>query len=269
MSSTSASVPAPDADPRRNVRERIVAAAAELLHEDGADAVTTRAVAGRAGVQAPTIYRLFGDKDGLLDAVAEHAMTVFAAEKAALVADGAAEGTDPVAALRSGWDATIAFGLANPDLFVIMSDPRRGRGSPAVAAGLRALEERLRRVAAVGRLLVREADAVRLVHAAGTGTVLAILEEAEEAEEAEGAEDDRRSDLADRAWAAVASQVLVAEDDVPAGPDRALRTAALTLRAGVDGLDALSPAERAVLAEWLDRVVDGTDGGADASDGGA
>ncbi|MDM7883563.1 TetR/AcrR family transcriptional regulator [Curtobacterium sp. RHCKG23] len=263
MSSTSAPVPAPDADPRRNVRERIVAAAAELLHEDGADAVTTRAVAVRAGVQAPTIYRLFGDKDGLLDAVAEHAMTVFAAEKAALVADGAAEGTDPVAALRSGWDATIAFGLANPDLFVIMSDPRRGRGSPAVAAGLRALEERLRRVAAVGRLLVREADAVRLVHAAGTGTVLAILEEAGEAE------DDRRSDLADRAWAAVASQVLVAEDDVPAGPDRALRTAALTLRAGVDGLDALSPAERAVLAEWLDRVVDGTDGGADASDGGA
>ncbi len=56
---------------------------------------------------------------------------------------------------------------------------------------------------------------------------------------------------------------------MPAGPDRALRTAALTLRAGVDGLDALSPAERAVLAEWLDRVVDGTDGGADASDGGA
>lgn len=260
MSSTSAPVPAPDTDPRRNVRERIVAAAAELLHEDGADAVTTRAVAGRAGVQAPTIYRLFGDKDGLLDAVAEHAMTVFAAEKAALVADGAAEGTDPVAALRSGWDATIAFGLANPDLFVIMSDPRRGRGSPAVAAGLRALEERLRRVAAVGRLLVREADAVRLVHAAGTGTVLAILGEAGEV---------RRSDLADRAWAAVASQVLVAEDDVPAGPDRALRTAALTLRAGVDGLDALSPAERAVLAEWLDRVVDGTDGGADASDGGA
>ncbi|WP_069713422.1 TetR/AcrR family transcriptional regulator [Curtobacterium sp. ER1/6] len=264
--STSASVPAPDADPRRDVRDRVVAAAAELLREDGADAVTTRAVAGRAGVQAPTIYRLFGDKDGLLDAVAEHAMTVFAAEKAALVADGAAEGTDPVAALRSGWDATIAFGLANPDLFVIMSDPRRGRGSPAVAAGLHALEERLRRVAAVGRLLVREADAVRLVHAAGTGTVLAILEEADEAEEAE---DDRRSDLADRAWAAVASQVLVAEDDVPAGPDRALRTAALTLRAGVDGLDALSPAERAVLAEWLDRVVDGTDGGPDASDGGA
>jgi AcrR family transcriptional regulator len=36
----------------------------------GRRAVTTRAVAAGAGVQAPTIYRLFGDKDGLLDALA-------------------------------------------------------------------------------------------------------------------------------------------------------------------------------------------------------
>lgn len=252
------SSPIPAPDPRRDVRERIVTAAAGLLHEHGADAVTTRAVAGRAGVQAPTIYRLFGDKDGLLDAVAEHAMTSFSAEKAALVDAAGAEGTDPVEALRSGWDATIAFGVANPDLFVIMSDPRRGRGSPAVAAGLRSLEERLRRVAAAGRLLVREADAVRLIHAAGTGTVLAILAEAE---------GHRDGALADVAWDAVASQVLVPDDAEPAGQDRALRTAALTLRAGVDGLDALSAAERAVLAEWLDRVVDrALDGGRDPSD---
>ncbi|WP_338419811.1 TetR family transcriptional regulator [Streptomyces klenkii] len=33
--------------------------------------MTTRAVAAAAGVQAPAIYRLFGDKDGLLEAVAE------------------------------------------------------------------------------------------------------------------------------------------------------------------------------------------------------
>ncbi|NED93539.1 helix-turn-helix transcriptional regulator, partial [Streptomyces sp. SID11233] len=45
------------------LRERIVAAATELLEESGREAVTTRAVAARAGVQAPAIYRLFGDKD--------------------------------------------------------------------------------------------------------------------------------------------------------------------------------------------------------------
>lgn len=34
--------------------------------------MSTRAVSTAAGVQAPTIYRLFGDKQGLLDAVTAH-----------------------------------------------------------------------------------------------------------------------------------------------------------------------------------------------------
>ena len=51
-------------------RERILAATAKLLAEGGREAASTRAVGAAAGVQAPTIYRLFGDKQGLLDAVA-------------------------------------------------------------------------------------------------------------------------------------------------------------------------------------------------------
>ncbi|PZE76170.1 TetR family transcriptional regulator [Curtobacterium sp. MCBD17_019] len=233
-------------EPRLDVRMRIVTAAAELLRDEGAVAVTTRAVAERAGVQAPTIYRLFGDKDGLLDAVAEHAMTTFSATKAAAV--DAVTGVDPVADLRAGWAMTIAFGLANPDLFVIMSDPRRGRDSPAVAAGIRLLEERLRRVAAAGRLAVRERDAVRLMHAAGLGAVLAILDEPA---------DERDPRLADVVFDAVMTQVLAPEpaDEGPRGTS-GVRTAAITLRASIDELGALSSAERGVLAEWLDRIVD-------------
>jgi hypothetical protein len=34
-----------------------------------------------------------------------------------------------------------------------------------------------------------------------------------------------------------------------------VRTAAITLRAAAADLDALSPAERTMLAEWLDRVA--------------
>src|ERR1700677_3669653 len=55
--------------PDTKTRENLVEVAARLLREQGAAAVTTRAVALAAGVQAPAIYRLFGDKDGLLDAV--------------------------------------------------------------------------------------------------------------------------------------------------------------------------------------------------------
>ena len=67
-----------------------------MLREQGVAAVTTRAVAEAAGVQAPTIYRLFGDKDGLLDAVAEHVLAVYVADKAV-----AADSGDPIAVLRA------------------------------------------------------------------------------------------------------------------------------------------------------------------------
>src|SRR4051794_36006940 len=55
-----------------NPRDRILQAAARLLAEGGREAVSTRAVSRAAGVQAPTIYRQFGDMQGLLDAVASH-----------------------------------------------------------------------------------------------------------------------------------------------------------------------------------------------------
>ena len=56
------------------MRARIIAAGAERLADGGRDALTRRAVAAAAGVQAPTIYRLFSDKRGLLEAVAEHGL---------------------------------------------------------------------------------------------------------------------------------------------------------------------------------------------------
>ncbi|TVZ02220.1 TetR/AcrR family transcriptional regulator [Trebonia kvetii] len=151
-------------------RWRIIDAAAGLLREGGQAAVTTRGVAERAGVQAPAIYRLFGDKDGLLDAVAEHVMTGFAAAKASAV-----PAASPVGNLRRGWDMTIDFGLANPELFVLLADPARGRRSPAARAGIRLLAGRVHRVALTGRLLVSENHAIELIHAAGTGAILTIL----------------------------------------------------------------------------------------------
>jgi AcrR family transcriptional regulator len=238
-----------DPSPRDETRARIVAAAAELLHAGGPGAVTTRAVADAAGVQAPTIYRLFGDKDGLLEAVAEHAMTVFAADKARAVRAAADEDTDPVDDLRAGWAMTIGFGLANPHLFTLLADPERGRGSAAARAGVQLLADRVRRVAEAGRLAVPEDRAVHLVHAAGTGAVLAVLA---------APAGERDPSIADDAFAAVLDRILVPEAGSPtdrgAGADP-VSNAAITLRAAADGLDVLSPGERAVLAEWLDRVV--------------
>ncbi|WIB11365.1 TetR/AcrR family transcriptional regulator [Curtobacterium sp. MCPF17_052] len=116
--------PAPDP------RTRIVTAAARLLAEDGAAAVTTRSVALAAGVQAPAIYRLFGDKDGLLDAVAEHVLADFVAAKTEHAAAEAGDGGDPVADLRDSWRVQVAFGLANPALFRLLYASDRDDDSP-------------------------------------------------------------------------------------------------------------------------------------------
>src|SRR5689334_20192254 len=103
-------------------RDRILEAATALLREGGREAVSTRAVSDAAGVQAPTIYRLFGDKQGLLDAVAEHGVQQYLGSKLE-----APPGVDPVEDLRSGWDQHVAFGLENPALYaLIYGEPRPG-----------------------------------------------------------------------------------------------------------------------------------------------
>ncbi|UOX92057.1 TetR/AcrR family transcriptional regulator [Amycolatopsis sp. FBCC-B4732] len=204
---------------RTEAREKIVETAARLLQEHGAAAVTVRAVAQAAGLQAPALYRFFEDKDALLDAVAEHVFTTYVAEKSGTAGTG-----DPVTDLRTGWDAHIGFGLANAALFGLLVVP--GRVSPAAEAGLAVLRGRIRRVAEAGRLRVPEPRAVDLVHAAGTGTVLALL-----AAPPTG----RDPGLADAMWEAVAHRILT---DVPT-PDAAPAP--------------LTDAERALLAEWLSR----------------
>ena len=56
----------------RETRDRLLLAAAELMHESGEPTVSTRAVCERAGVEAPTLYHHFGNKQGLIDAVIQH-----------------------------------------------------------------------------------------------------------------------------------------------------------------------------------------------------
>lgn len=228
----------PGAASRRETRENLVTVAAQLLREQGPTAVTTRAVAQAACVQAPTIYRLFGDKEGLLDAVAEHVFAAYVADKA-LVADSA----DPIADLRAGWDLHVGFGLANAALFGLLTDPSRGARSSAAAAGLQVLRARVRRVAAIGRLRVPERRAVELIHAAGTGAVLTLLSLPPQ---------ERDLDLADAMYDAVRRAILT---DVPALAEATATAVAVAFKTLVPNLPTLTDAERALLTDWLDRVI--------------
>lgn len=50
---------------------RILDAAAAIADEEGVDATTTRAIAKRAGVSYPSLYRFFADRDAILDELLE------------------------------------------------------------------------------------------------------------------------------------------------------------------------------------------------------
>ena len=237
----------PAADPAPDVRGVLVRAASRLLGEHGPAAVTTRAVAQAAGVQAPAIYRLFGDKDGMLEAVAEYVMDTYVSQKAA---DSAAESDrdgDPVDDLRAGWDAHVAFGLANPTLFELLHVAQHGIGSPAALRGAAVLRDRVHRVAAAGRLRVGEQLAAQMIHAAGTGAVLAIL--AMPAGQ-------RTTEVADSLFGALAAAILAdAPSAPPRPPTRDSTAATVTFRTVVPDLPALTDAEKALLTQWLDRAI--------------
>src|SRR4029079_19183669 len=147
-----------------DARARILRAATELLATGGRSAVTTRAVSAAAGVQPPTIYRHFGDMQGLLEAVARDTLPIYAREKASRPLTN-----DPVEDLRRAWDLHIAFGLAHPDAYALLySAPSVAAYRPVRDEGVALLQGLVARIAEAGRLRVDVAHATDLIHAAGT-----------------------------------------------------------------------------------------------------
>ena len=66
VKSTTETRRAPVQERSRQTVTRILDAAAEIADEFGVDAATTRAIADRAGVSYPSLYRFFGDRDEIL-----------------------------------------------------------------------------------------------------------------------------------------------------------------------------------------------------------
>lgn len=226
-------------------RERILTAAVGLLAEGGREAVTTRAIMAAADVQAPTIYRQFGDLHGLLVEAASVGFASYLIDKAARQ-----HGADPVDDLRRGWDAHVAFGLAEPAVYALLyGDPRQGQRPAAVQQARAMLRAILQRIAETGRLRVGVDLAVEMVDAAGSGVVLHLLATAP-------AERDRALSASVRE--AVLSAVTVAPDGAqPPAPGRARTGArAVALKAVLPDADGpLTAGELHLMREWLDRLT--------------
>jgi AcrR family transcriptional regulator len=220
-------------------RERIIEAAAALLTEGGREAVSTRAVGAAAGVQAPTIYRIFGDKQGLLDAVASHGFGTYLRSKTVLE-----HSADPVEDLRRGWDLHVGFGVENPAYYtLIYGEPRPGVQSPAAVQAAAILAAQVRRIAEAGRLRVSEQRAAHLIHSAGAGITFQLIGLLPE---------HRDPELSVLARESVIAAVTT---DSPAASHDGVTGNAIALRAAVPRLAGLSTAERALLDEWLGRLT--------------
>ncbi len=233
-------------DMRGDTRQRIVQAAAALLAVGGREAVSSRAVAAAAGIQAPTIYRLFGDMRGLLDAVIAVTLAAYVREEAGRASTG-----DPVEDLRHGWDLNVAFGLANPAIYQLMyGDPRPGAVRSAVGEGGALLRALVARVAEAGRLRVGVDQAVLMIQAAGSGVTLTLLGTAPVERDPALSEVTREAILA-----AIIADEPAPEATVGNGPNRAAQRA-VALKAVLAEVRAeFTPGERTLLAEWLDAIA--------------
>ena len=229
-------------------RERILNAAVALLAEGGREAVTTRAVSTAAGVQAPTIYRQFGDIAGLFDAVITAGFSGYLEVKAAREPSG-----DPVEDLRQGWDLHVGFGLANPATYRLMYGEARPDKRPTAAGEVdRILRGLVEGIAEAGRLAVGVERAGRMINAACVGVVLTLIATAKE---------DRDPTLSATMRELIIAAVTTAEAHPSERGDSSgggqVATRAVSLKAVLPQAERrLTPGERHILSEWLDRLSD-------------
>jgi AcrR family transcriptional regulator len=158
-------------------RAALLTAAAELLHAEGAQAVSVRRVAAAVGTSTRAVYSLFDDKEGLLRALSEDV-----AETMRRHHEDIPERADPLAEI-----VDLAFGyraaaLEKPqlyDLFYDLIDAHSDVGDPLVALVYRSFERVLkviRRAAAAGLFPGREVLEVGLnLHALVHGLASAEL----------------------------------------------------------------------------------------------
>jgi AcrR family transcriptional regulator len=223
-----------------DVRTQMLEAAEKLLDASPDRDISTRAVCEAVGVGAPVLYRLFGDKNGLLSAVVDHGFDRYLAAKRA-----AEPSADPVVDLRNGWDTHVAFAQAHPTVYRLMYSPRFAAMPTAAQEALRLLREVLVRCAAVGKLRVDPDVAAQAIMSANIGVALNLV-----------TQPDTYTDpgLSDRVRDAVFGALLIdsagTSREVAAGAG--LATAALQLSALLRNQQSpLNEPETALLLHWL------------------
>jgi AcrR family transcriptional regulator len=144
------------ADAARN-RARLLEAAARLAAEHGAAAITMETVAAAAGVGKGTVSRRFGDRNGLLQALLDHAEQRF---QEAFISGPPplGPGAGPVERLREFGPALLRHEYAALDLY-LAAEPTPERRFAVPPKRLRHTH-----IAALVRAILPDTDADLLAH---------------------------------------------------------------------------------------------------------
>jgi AcrR family transcriptional regulator len=103
------------------LRDALVDAGETLARADGLEGVTVRRIAAACGVSAAAVYRHFPSGDHLIAAVAQRAREIMARDMFARL--DTAAGRPAIDRLREVGESYIAFALAEPRLFSLVSMP--------------------------------------------------------------------------------------------------------------------------------------------------
>lgn len=150
--------------------ERILSLASAWMRANPGELPTTRKLCELAEVTAPTLYHHFGDKEGLMLAVAEREMLIFFQGK-----KKQPETSNPVADLLKGWDQWIDFARKHTSLIVALQQSatisaRLRMGAESIALG------RLERLHALKPLRFPPQQAAQMVVAASNVVVQLMLQ---------------------------------------------------------------------------------------------
>lgn len=224
-------------------RALIVEKAAELLAQSPTGDVSTRAVCEAAGVTQPVLYRIFGDKDGLLAAVVDRVWDDYLGMKRAAVPS-----SDAVQDLLSGWDNHVAFACAHPHAYRLLFGTRLTTRPEAAVEAMTLLRAVLTRIAEQGRLRMPPEEAAQVVMAANTGVALGLLLHPELFGD---------TSVATAVRDATVRAVLTDPTDptgAAGGSVDAPSVAATTLRAHLADGGSFTAGEAGLLDEWLERI---------------
>ncbi|WP_345264892.1 TetR/AcrR family transcriptional regulator [Nocardioides nanhaiensis] len=114
------------ADAARN-REALLVAARALVEEHGVAAVTTEAVAARAGVGKGTVFRRFGSREGLMAALLDHSESAWQAS--------VITGPPPLGPGAPPLERLLAFGRSRLEATLLHSELISAAGQSAASSG--------------------------------------------------------------------------------------------------------------------------------------